>query len=118
MGYNRREVGTRYEKRAGEYLQGQGYKILEYNYRCKKGEIDLIARDEEYLVFCEVKYRSDSHKGHPAEAVNIRKQKILSQCAMYYLMEKGSMDVPCRFDVVSVEGEKVSLIKDAFDYFT
>lgn len=115
-GYNRREVGARYEHIAGEYLKRLGFEILEYNYRCKKGEIDLIARDGEYLVFCEVKYRKDTRKGHPLETVGIRKQKILSGCAIYYLMQKGLADIPCRFDVVSIEGENIILIKNAFDY--
>lgn len=115
MGYNRRKIGTDYEKAAGEFLKQQGFQILEYNYRCKKGEIDLIARDGEYLVFCEVKYRKNAGKGYPLEAVDIRKQRVLSQCARYYLMTEGRMDTPCRFDVVSIMGEKITLIKDAFD---
>lgn len=115
MTMNRRMVGTHYEKKAGEYLISQGYQVEEYNFRCKKGEIDLIAWDGEYLVFCEVKYRSDSRRGHPAEAVGLKKQRIISQCAMYYLMEKGLTGIPCRFDVISIEGEKISLYKNAFD---
>lgn len=115
MGRSSREVGARYERRAGEYLESLGYKIIEYNYRCRKGEIDLIAKDGEYLVFCEVKFRKDSRKGHPSEAVDYRKQRIISKCAMYYLMEHGLSDIPCRFDVVGMEGGEVLLIKDAFD---
>lgn len=116
MTYNKREVGTRYERAAGAYLEKQGYRILRYNYRCRQGEIDLIAMDGEYLVFCEVKYRKDLGSGHPAEAVDVRKQRTLSRCAMYFLMKEGYADIPCRFDVVSIEGEEILLIKDAFDY--
>ena len=58
---NQRSVGARYEQVAGKYLEQQGYQILQYNYRCRQGEIDIIARDGEYLVFCEVKYRNNSH---------------------------------------------------------
>lgn len=116
MKYNRREVGTEYEHKAAEHLKGLGYHILEYNYRCRKGEIDLIARDGDYLVFCEVKYRRNTRKGYPSEAVDIRKQRIISGCALYYLMQKGISDIPCRFDVVSIEGEQVTLIKNAFDF--
>lgn len=115
MENNRRAVGTWYERKAGEYLEALGYEIIQYNYRCKKGEIDLIARDGEYLVFCEVKYRSDSGKGHPGEAVDLRKQRIISQCAMYYLLEKGISDLPCRFDVVGIEGGRITLYQNAFD---
>ena len=116
MGHNRRAVGTEYERRAGLYLQQQGYEILRYNYRCKKGEVDIIARDGEYLVFCEVKYRSGRKGGDPSEAVDHRKQKILSGCALYYLMETGMTDIPCRFDVVGIAGGEVRLYKNAFDY--
>ncbi len=116
QGYNKRQTGAQYEKLAGEFLLSKGYKILEYNFRCRMGEIDLIARDEEYLVFCEVKYRAGAAKGHPAEAVGPRKQQVISKCAAYYLMTRRMGDIPCRFDVVSVEGRKITLIKNAFDY--
>ena len=62
-------MGTAYEKMAGEYLKTQGYEILQYNFRCRMGEIDIIAKDHGYLVFIEVKYRRDKSCGHPAEAV-------------------------------------------------
>ena len=64
---NKRRTGTEYERRAGAYLEERGYEILEYNFRCRMGEIDIIARDGEYLVFCEVKYRLDARSGHPAQ---------------------------------------------------
>lgn len=115
MTCNRRAVGAEYERQAGVYLKRLGYELLEYNYRCKKGEIDIVARDGEYLVFCEVKYRSSLKKGYPLEAVNMKKQRILSQCAMYYLMQKGLADVSCRFDVISIAGREITLIKNAFD---
>ena len=54
---NRRRTGTKYEKIAGEFLEKQGYRILEYNFRCRYAEIDIVAKDGEYLVFCEVKFR-------------------------------------------------------------
>lgn len=113
---NKRSVGARYEREAGAYLEKLGFQIIEYNYRCKLGEIDLIARDGEYLVFCEVKYRSGEEKGHPVEAVDYRKQRIISKCAMYYLMEHGLSDIPCRFDVVGIAGSELIVIRDAFEY--
>ena len=67
---NNRRTGTGYERKAGAYLDFLGYKIVTYNYRCRLGEIDLIARDGEYLVFVEVKYRTTSVSGYPAEAVD------------------------------------------------
>ena len=105
-----------YEKKAGAYLEECGYKILKYNFRCRMGEIDIIARDGEYLVFCEVKYRARSRLGHPSEAVGRRKQQVISRCAAYYLMSERASNTPCRFDVVSIEGEAVTLIKNAFEY--
>ena len=116
MQENRRREGSRYEKIAGAYLEERGYEILQYNYRCKCGEIDIVARDGAYLVFCEVKYRSGEEKGHPLEAVDARKQARISRCAMYYVTSKGMTDVPCRFDVVGILGEKIVLIQHAFEY--
>lgn len=113
---NKRRVGTSYEKIAGTYLEKQGYQVLEYNFRCRCGEIDIIARDGEYLVFCEVKYRSDDRAGHPAEAVNGKKQRTISQCALYYMTVHGVCDAPCRFDVISIENDEITLYKNAFEY--
>lgn len=100
---NNRETGTRYEKIAGAHLEEKGYRILEYNYRCKCGEIDIIAEDGEYLVFCEVKYRGSDRKGHPSEAVDCAKQRVISKSALYYIMTHHMEDRPCRFDVISCE---------------
>lgn len=115
---NNRKTGAGYERIAGAYLESLGYKIVTYNYRCKMGEIDLIARDGEYLVFVEVKYRATGVSGYPAEAVNARKQQIIGKCAMHFLMKQGMCDVPCRFDVVAIAGvtgaEEITLYKDAF----
>ena len=116
MEKNKRAIGTTYEKIAGAYLEAKGYQILEYNYRYRRGEIDIIAQDEEYLVFCEVKYRSGKKSGHPAEAVDHKKQRSISQCALYYLTVHGMTDRPCRFDVISIEGEQITLYQNAFDY--
>ena len=110
-------MGTAYEKMAGEYLKTQGYEILHYNFRCRMGEIDIIAKDHGYLVFIEVKYRRDKSCGHPAEAVTPRKQRTISKVASYYLLTQGcGMDTPCRFDVAAVSGDGVELIKNAFEY--
>lgn len=114
---NKRAVGTAYEKLAGAYLEQQGYEILEYNFRCHMGEIDIVAKDGEYLVFIEVKYRSDSRKGNPLEAVDIRKQRIISKVASYYCLTHGYREnTPCRFDVVAIDGVEYMLIKNAFEY--
>ena len=114
--YNKRKIGAEYERKAGAYLEEIGDEILEYNYRCKLGEVDLVAREGEYLVFCEVKYRADERKGHPAEAVDLRKQKVISKCALYYITEHALEDMACRFDVISIEKDEITLYQNAFDY--
>jgi putative endonuclease len=114
-GLNKRKTGAAYEQAAGYYLEQQGYVILQYNYRCRVGEIDLVAKDGDCLVFCEVKYRKTGGSGSPLEAVDFRKQQRIFRCAQYYMMEKRLGDIPSRFDVVGIEGARVTLIKNAFD---
>ena len=116
--YNRRRTGTDYEKKAGAYLEAQGYRILEFNYRCHAGEVDIVARDKDTLVFCEVKYRRTKSRGNALESVTFEKRKKISKCAVFYLMEYHLAGLPCRFDVVGIEGadEKITLIKSAFEY--
>ena len=111
---NKRQTGTRYEQAAGFFLEQMGYEVLEYNYHCRFGEIDIIAKDGLCLVFCEVKYRSDGDKGSPLEAVGYYKQRRIFRCALHYLTERRLGDVPCRFDVIGIEGTAVTHIKNAF----
>ena len=107
-------MGTAYEKLAGAYLEQQGYEILEYNYRCRMGEIDIVARQGGYLVFVEVKYRADSTVGNPFEAVTSAKQRTISKVASYYCLTHGyGTFAPCRFDVAAV---LIKVIQNAFDY--
>ena len=106
---NKRKTGQEQEAKAACFLKTQGYQILERNY--------LIAREGQYLVFVEVKYRSTNESGLPEEAVDLRKQRQISRVAAWYLTEKG-LDIytPCRFDVVAIEGEEIRLYQDAFFY--
>lgn len=114
---NKRTIGTEYEQKAVEYLKNRGYFILERNFRCKTGEIDLIARYKKYLVFIEVKYRSSSAKGLPEEAVTQSKMRTISRVADYYRLRHGyGEDTPCRFDVVAVLGQEIKLYENAFPY--
>ena len=114
---NCRKLGAQYEEKAAAYLEGQGYTILHRNYRCRMGELDLVALDGEVVVFVEVKYRSTNESGLPEEAVDLRKQRQICRVAAWYLTEKG-LDIytPCRFDVVAIEGEEIRLYRDAFFY--
>ena len=115
-GQSRRTVGSHYETVAEQCLKKQGYKILERNFYCRQGEIDLIARDGEVLVFVEVKYRKSLNQGEPMEAVNDRKQRRIARAASYYLWKKGiSPDTPCRFDVVELLPGKYRICEDAFE---
>ena len=114
---NKRTVGTAYEKQAGTYLMEQGYQILEYNFRCRLGEIDIVAKDGAYLVFVEVKYRKNAASGNPFEAVNHKKQKTISRTASYYCLTHGYGETtPCRFDVVAVLGDQIQVVQNAFEY--
>ena len=115
MGYNNRETGSRYEREIAAYLEKREFVILEKNYRCRSGEIDLIARDGRYLVFIEVKYRKSGAAGTALEAISPKKVLKVRQTAAYYLYEKGlPEDTPCRFDAAGVDGETVTYRKDAF----
>lgn len=112
---NKRQIGSQYETLAAEYLEQSGYRLLERNFRNRSGEIDIIARDGEYLVFVEVKYRADDACGSPLEAVDYRKQQKIVRVAQYYLQRKGyKTETNCRFDVVAIEGDEITLLKNAF----
>ena len=113
---NQRKIGNEYEQLAGEYLESQGYQILEYNFYSRTGEIDIIALHEGYLVFVEVKYRKDNEKGHPLEAVLFHKQRTICKCALYYMKKNGFSEMPVRFDVVGIMGDQIQLIQNAFDF--
>ena len=112
---NRRALGKAYEEKAAAFLESRGYEILERNFSSPGGEIDLIARDGQYLVFVEVKYLADASKGNPLESVGPAKQERVRRTAAWYLMKKGiSQEVPCRFDVVGILGKEIVLVADAF----
>ena len=114
---NKRAVGTKYEEKAALYLKDHGYEIIQKNYRCKIGEIDIVASQGPHLVFVEVKYRMDAHSGSALDAVGYGKQQKILKTAKWYLMEhKISFTHPCRFDVVAFDGERISLLQDAFQY--
>lgn len=111
---NKRAVGSEKEQIAAEYLKENGYEVLMCNYRCKLGEIDIVAKDGAYLVFVEVKYRKNLKMGSPLEAVNPAKQQKIRKVCEWYLMENRLNDVPIRFDVVGILGEEITLVKNAF----
>lgn len=105
------EVGKLGEQEAKEYLKKNNYQILGLNFRCKLGEIDIIAYHKNTIVFVEVKTRKNNVYGTPAQAVNKSKQKRIIKTALYYLQLKNKYNENVRFDIVEVwQSDKV--IKD------
>ena len=102
------------EEKAGEYLKNKGYKILKTNYKTHVGEIDLIVKDGEVIVFVEVKTRSGQEFGSPSEAVTLKKQQKYYKVAEEYLIKEKKTDSVCRFDVVEIENGQINHILDAF----
>lgn len=104
---DKRAVGERFEEMACAYMVEQGFRILERNFRCRQGEIDVIGEDGEYLVFAEVKYRASGVSGSPAEAVTVTKQKKICRTADYYRYCHGiGEDRAVRYDVIAIDGAK------------
>jgi putative endonuclease len=115
----KKELGKKGEEVALRFLKKKGYRIIEKNYVCKLGEMDIIAKEKDTLAFIEVKTRTTTEFGPPQLAVNSSKQRQLSKVALNYLKEKHLEDVKARFDVVAIlleqKGEQIELIKDAFE---
>jgi putative endonuclease len=116
---NSTKSGRLGETIAMDYLRRYGYRIVESNYRCALGEIDVIATEGKTVVFIEVKSRKTERFGEPQAAVGLQKQKKISMVAQNYLKEKKLNNVKARFDVVAVrllpQGPKVELIRNAFE---
>jgi len=115
----RQQVGEAGEAWAARLLRKKGYKIIETNYRTQLGEIDIIARDGDTIVFVEVKARQTGRFGNPKEAITSRKQRKISMVALYYLKTTGQSQAKARFDVVSIRSApprpEVEIIRNAFD---
>ena len=102
MGIESYELGRKGEQIAENYLVGQGYQILERNYHSEQGEIDLIARERDFLVFIEVKNYSFRSYGSPVGAVRASKKQSLIHAAQTYLYKKEIKNTYCRFDVIAI----------------
>ena len=107
------ERGKAAENAAARFLAGQGLRLVERNWRCKMGEIDLIVRDGGTLVFVEVRARSGMGFGGAAASITAGKQSRIIRSAQLYLSALRSHPA-CRFDVVLLDGPKLSWIRDAF----
>lgn len=112
---NKRKLGTEWEDRAVSYLRDCGVLILERNYRCRMGEIDIIGMDADTYIFVEVKYRSGTRYGLSYEAVTPKKQHTIFDVSQCYLMSRGiPLDTKVRFDVCGFDGGKLTYLKAAF----
>lgn len=97
--------GLALEKIAALYLQEKGLSILQHNFHCKFGEIDLICKNENELIFVEVRYRKNNDYGHPEETINFAKKKKILLAAQHYLTQNiWAIDLPCRIDVIAMVG--------------
>ncbi|RJQ41478.1 MAG: YraN family protein [Nitrospiraceae bacterium] len=113
-----KQFGSKGEDLAAEFLKAQGYRIIERNYKTPIGELDIIAKDGETLVFVEVKTRSSNAFGYPFEAVDARKKHKLKNLALFY-MKALKKNCAARFDVISINltgsEKEIEHIKDAFE---
>lgn len=117
---HRQKLGRFGEKVAAGYLRKHGYRILKTNYRCPAGEIDIIARKGEYLVFVEVRTKRNSELGSPEESISqIKKEKLAALAELYIQSHESCQSMPWRIDVVAVEVKqngqvsRVELIENA-----
>lgn len=118
---NNKIMGKLGEEAAQNYLKKQGIRVIEINYRNKYGEIDIIAKEKDTIIFAEVKSRSSIKYGFPCEAVNIKKQQKIKTVALFYLQNQCIKKYKIRFDVIEVyfdENRKtvkdVKFIRNAF----
>jgi len=115
-----KDIGNYGEDIAEKYLIKNNYIIRERNFRCRIGEIDIVACDEEYICFIEVKTRYDCNFGFPSEAVNKRKQYKLKKLAEFYVYKNNYYNSNLRFDTVEIilnslnNDHEINLIKNAF----
>lgn len=97
-------TGSLAEQIASDHLASNGLRQIERNFSCRYGEIDLIFRDREYLVFVEVRYRSSDSHGGAAGSIGPQKQQRLRRTAEFWLQQQRRSNSPCRFDVVTISG--------------
>jgi len=117
----RKVTGRQGEDLAVAHLEKEGYEILARNYRCRCGEVDIIARENDCIVFVEVKSRRSLRFGDPCEAIDALKRKKLSRTALHYLQSRGWMNRNARFDALFIRMapgvEEVRLVRNAFEEY-
>jgi putative endonuclease len=119
MTMERLDLGKKGEDLALKKIKHLGYKFIARNFRCPLGEIDIIAKDEDCLVFLEIKTRKGSSTGYAKEAVDMRKRRQISKAALTYMKDNDCCDIKSRFDVVAIsmndDHEDIEIIKNAFE---
>lgn len=112
-------LGRAGENFAAKFLEKHGYKIIAQNFRIRSAEIDIIAELNKEIIFVEVKTRSNTRRGLPAESVNLRKQQKIIQAASVFLQDEKFFDYSCRFDVIEIYSDgskfKIRHIENAFE---
>ena len=108
-----RAKGNKGEKQAVKFLRKKGYQILSTNFKCKLGEIDIIAKKDDVIVFIEVKFRENFSFGMANESISPQKINKLILTAKYWIAQEG-IEVPCRFDVISINNNEIEQIENAF----
>lgn len=109
----KRRLGFFGESKAAKYLKRQGYKILERNFRCPFGEVDIIAQKGDVTAFTEVKTRTNDNYGEPNEAVGRERQKRYKNCVRFYFANR-EIDCTVRFDIIEVTPKGINHIENAF----
>lgn len=107
-------VGKHGEDLATEYLKNNEFYILDRNFKCKIGEIDIVAKKDDVIIFVEVKTRSGDRFGMPREAVNYYKQRKIRNVASVYIKFKRLFDYSCRFDIIEILDGQITHIENAF----
>ena len=100
--YERHELGKTGEEIGTQYLINNGYKLIIRNFRCRQGEVDIIAKDKDEIVFIEVKTRRNTNYGYPIDAVDKRKQKHILNASKYYVYKNKLEKRKIRFDVIEI----------------
>ena len=117
-----KNLGDAGENFAANYLESHGYKIITKNFRVRSAEIDIVAEIDDVIIFVEVKTRSSTKHGLPAEAVNFRKQQKIIEAASVFLQDEKYFDKACRFDVIEIYSDSVKFsarhIENAFEVAT
>lgn len=112
---NKQIVGNRAEDRAAAFLREQNLSLVERNFLCKVGEIDLIMQDHNCLVFVEVRFRKNANFGSALETVNRAKQKKIIAAAQFYIRKQKLRNAAMRFDVVGITGDDIQWVPSAFN---